>query len=187
MKKEEAAACLEHELTRELSPALTDPPSVASWTTHVTRAKMPLRVHAMNSTHAKELLLLPAFCDPRSAEHPKALGGFLGSLRPYGGHLVEENFREVMESLSVLAPELSGATVDREVVGALWAMCHLARAWGVEPEGMLRRNSLISAADVETLADWVDTLSYATMCLLTGSGHEEAFHAYDRDTAGSRP
>ena len=145
-----------------------------------------LRVHAMTSAEAKEMLLLHSFCDPRSAEHPKATGGFLGSLRPYSGHLVEENFREVMESLRVLAPELSGATVDRDVVGALWAMCHLARAWGVEPEGMLRRNALISAADVEILAGWVDTLSYATMCLLDGSGQEEAFHAYDHDTAGSR-
>jgi hypothetical protein len=137
----------------------------------------------MTPAHAKELLLLHGFCDPRSAEHPKAAAGFLGSLRPYGGHLVEENFREVMESLRVLAPELSGATVDREVVSALWAMCHLARAWGVEPEGMLRRNGLISATDIETLAGWVATLSYATMCLLDGSGEEEAFQAYDHDTA----
>jgi hypothetical protein len=52
---------------------------------------------------------------------------------------------------------------------------------------MLRRNKLISAADIETLAGWVDTLSYSTMCLLDGSGQEEAFHEYDHDTAGSRP
>ena len=93
---------------------------------------------------------------------------------------MEENFLEVMESLRALAPELSGTTVDREVVGALWALCHLAPAWGVEPEGMLRRNGLISAADIETLAGWVDMISYATMCLLSGSGEEEAFHEYDR-------
>ncbi len=137
----------------------------------------------MTSAQAKELLLLHSFSDPRSAEHPKALGGFLGSLRPYGGQLVEQNFHEVMEALRAFAPELSGEHVDREVVGALWGMCHLARAWGVEPEGMLRRNNLVSSADVETLAGWVDTLSYATMCLLDGSGEEEAFHAYDHDAA----
>ena len=136
----------------------------------------------MTPAHAKELLLLHGFRDPRSIEHPKAKAGFLGSLRPYGGHLVEENFREVMDSLRVLAPELSGATVDREVVGALWAMCHLAHAWGVEPDGMLRRNELISPTDVETLAGWVNTLSYATMSLLDGSSEGEAFQAYDNDT-----
>jgi hypothetical protein len=145
----------------------------------------------MTPARAKELLLLHAFRDPRSAEDPKAVGGFLGSLRPYRGHLVEENFFEVMESLRVIAPELSGPTVDREVVAALWCLCHLARAWAVEPQGMLRRNSLISAADVERLDGWVEMLSYATMCLLDGAGEQEAFHAYDeerrRPTAGSRP
>jgi hypothetical protein len=145
----------------------------------------------MTPAQAKEMLRLHAFCHPRSAEHPKAAGGFLGSLRPYQGHLVEENFVEVMESLRMLAPELSGITVDREVVGALWGLCHLARAWGLEPGGMLRRNGLISAADVETLAGWVDQLSYATMCLLDGSGEEAAFHTYDqergRHTAGLTP
>src|SRR5689334_13580086 len=103
------------------------------------------RFHAMTPAQAKELLLLHAFCDPRSTEHPKAASGFLGSLRPYRGHLLQENFTEVMESLRVLAAELSGTAVDREVVGALWGLCHLARAWGVAPEGMLRRNGLISA------------------------------------------
>jgi hypothetical protein len=132
----------------------------------------------MTPAQAKELLLLHAFWHPRSAEHPKAASGFLGSLRPYGGHLLEENFIEVMESLRILAPELLGTTVDRELLGALWSLCHLARAWGVEPEGMLRRNGLISPADVERLAGWIETVSYATMCLLNGS-EEEAFHAYD--------
>jgi hypothetical protein len=135
----------------------------------------------MTPAEAKALLLLHAFNDLRSAEHPKGIGGFLGSLRPYQGHLLEQNFLEVMESLRVLAPGLSSATVDREVVAALWVICHLARAWGIEPEGMLRRNRLISATDVETLASWVDTISYATMCLLDGAGEEEAFSEYDRN------
>jgi hypothetical protein len=134
----------------------------------------------MSPAQAKQLLTLHAFTDPRSAEHPKAEGGFLGSLRPYKGHLIEENFVEVMESLRVLGPELARETVDREVVSALWGICHLARAWGIEQEGMLRRNGLISASDVETLASWVDTISYATFCLLDGAGEEEAFGEYDR-------
>lgn len=134
----------------------------------------------LGRAEAKEFLLLHAFSDPRSPEHPKARSGFLGSLRPYEGHLIEQNFVEVMEALRGLAPELSRDTVDREIVSALWAICHLARAWGVEPDGMLRRNGLIGAADVETLAGWVDTISYAAMCLLAGAGEEEAFGDYDR-------
>lgn len=151
------------------------------------RSGQAMTAFALTRTEARELLLLHAFWDSRSAGHPKAAEGFLGSLRPYKGRLVEENFREVMGALRILAPELSGAAVDREVVGALWAICHLARTWGVEPGGMLRRNGLIGAADVETLAGWVDTLSYATMTLLNGSGEEEAFHAYDRDQSLRTP
>jgi hypothetical protein len=49
---------------------------------------------------------------------------------------------------------------------------------------MLRRNGLISAPDVEMLAGWVDTISYATLCLLDGAGEEEAFSAYDRKRHG---
>jgi hypothetical protein len=129
---------------------------------------------------AKELLMLHAFRDARSVEHPEALDGFLGSLRPYNGHLDERNFVEVMESLRALAPQLTGVSIDREIVAALWAMCHLARAWGVEPEGMLRRNKLISAEDVDRLATWVETISYATMCLLDGAGEGVAFEEYNR-------
>lgn len=48
--------------------------------------------------------------------HPKMQNGFTGSLRPFRGHLIEENFHELMEILRVLAPELARPTLDREVM-----------------------------------------------------------------------
>jgi hypothetical protein len=135
--------------------------------------------NSMTSTQAKELLLLHSFSHPDAAEHPKAAHGFLGSLRPYRGHLIDDNFHDVMQALRTLAPTLRATAIDREVVAALWGICHLARAWGTHPEGMLRRNGLIGDPDIEKLAHWVDMISYATFCLLDGTGEEEAFCEYD--------
>ncbi|MBX3469273.1 MAG: hypothetical protein KF878_20555 [Planctomycetes bacterium] len=129
-----------------------------------------------SSGEAKDVLRRHAFqADPAD---PRVARGFLGSLRPYGG-LIEENFHEVMEALIALAPELSdGRRVDREVMSALWGICHFARSWGVHPEGMLRRNELIAPHDVERLEEWVETISYAVTSLLDGGPVEEAFADY---------
>lgn len=109
--------------------------------------------------------------------------GFLGSLRPFQGHLIEQNYHEVMAALRVVAPSLEQPDVDREVVRSLWGICHLARAWGVYPDGMLRSNGLIQPADVERLDDWVERISYATFVLLDGGGIDRAFELYDNPTA----
>src|SRR5262245_12291396 len=94
--------------------------------------------------------------------------GFLGMLRPYRG-LREENFHEVMAALAVLGPKWSTeTTVDRELIASLWAMCLLARTWGVEPCGMLRRNHLISDADVQRLEEWINIISWAVFFLIDG-------------------
>ena len=138
----------------------------------------------MTSTQAKEFLLLHSFSHPDAAEHPKAARGFLGSLRPYRGRLFDENFHDVMQALKTLAPTLRATAIDRDVVAALGGICHLARAWGIPPEGMLRRNGLIGEPDIEKLAHRVDMISYATFCLLDGTGEDEAFHEYD-SLAGS--
>ena len=132
----------------------------------------------MTSAEAKQLLLLHSGAHP-DTNHSKSQSGFLGSLRPYGGCLLAENFHEVMAALKVLAPQLEGPLVDREVASALWGICHLGRAWGVEPDGMLRSNRLISDADIARLESWIECISYATMVLLDGGGIEEAFHEYD--------
>jgi hypothetical protein len=72
----------------------------------------------MTSTQTTEPLFLHSFSHPDAAEHPKAGRGFLGSLRPYGGHLLDASFHEVMRALSTLAPTLSATAIDREVVAA---------------------------------------------------------------------
>jgi hypothetical protein len=132
----------------------------------------------MTPDEAKELLMLHSFAHA-DVDHPKMETGFLGSLRPYRGHLIEANFHEVMAALRVLVPSLQQPSVDREIISALWGICHLGRMWGVDPDGMLQRNHLIAPQDVKTLELWVDCISYATMMLLDGTGEKEAFHEYD--------
>ena len=130
----------------------------------------------MTFAQAKQGLLLHSFA-LNDADDAQMARGFLGSLRPYIG-LREENFREVMAALRVLAPHLGAPTLDREIVGALWNICHLARAWGVHPDGMLRRNDLISPADAERLDAWIEAISDVTAMLLDGADVETAFADY---------
>lgn len=132
----------------------------------------------MTSREAKELLLLHGFSHPSAHDDPRAARGFLGSLRPYTGSLDPRNLHEVMAALVTLAPELERPSVDREILDALWSMTHLARAWALDPDGMLRRNGLISDDDAGTLASWIEAISYATMTLLGGAGVDEALEPY---------
>lgn len=110
--------------------------------------------------------------------HPKMEHGFLGSLRPFRGTLLEENFHEMMEILRVLSLDLSQPTVDREIMSCLWSIVHLGRAWVLEPEGMLRRNGLISQKQIDQMDQWLGMLSYAIMILLEDGGEKEAFWEY---------
>lgn len=130
----------------------------------------------MTKQEAKELLLHHSF-NHEDFEDPKSARDFLGMLRPFNGTLLEENYHEVMAALRVLADDFTHPTVDREIIAALWGICHFARAWGLEPEGMLRSNNLIRDEQIQQLADWVDSISYATCCLLDGAA-TEAFATY---------
>lgn len=133
----------------------------------------------MDFSTAKELLLLHSFSHP-DINHPKMERGFLGSLRPYRG-LNEDNFHEVMHAIIALAQHLQQQNqVDKEVISALWAICELGRAWGVHPQGMLRRNNLITDEDVARLEQWIETISYAVLVLLDGGDLEIALGPYDQ-------
>ncbi|WP_339831005.1 hypothetical protein [Paenibacillus sp. FSL R7-0272] len=112
--------------------------------------------------------------------HPKMEHGFLGSLRPFRGQLIEENFHELMRILRTLAPDLSRAALDREVIACLWSITHLARTWAVEPEGMLRSNQLISDEQVAVMEEWLNLFSYAVMILIEGGDEQEAFWGYEQ-------
>jgi hypothetical protein len=102
--------------------------------------------------------------------------GFLGSLRPYRG-LDEKNFHVVMEALLSVGEDLyQTPQLDRELVCAVWSICHTTRLWGLHPGGMLQRNRLITAADTARLERWVDTLEVVALRLLRGwSPHHLAY------------
>src|SRR5687767_2277133 len=111
--------------------------------------------------------------------------GFLGSLRPYRG-LIERNFHEVMEALLVAGDTFSRAPqVDRDVVESVWLMCSLARSWGMEPGGMLRRNDLITPPDAKRLEAWVSVIERTAWRLLRGQVPHEVLDGYAEYVAGS--
>jgi hypothetical protein len=103
-------------------------------------------------------------------------GAFLGMLRPFKG-VRPEILADAEAALRAVAARLGQDSLPRELVSALWTLVHLGRAWALEPEGMLRRNGLITDADIETLATFLDRFSYAVMCLLE-QNPEEAFADY---------
>ena len=70
-------------------------------------------------------------------------------------------------------------SADKEVVSALWGICHLTRSWALSPDGTLRRNSLIEPEQIALLENWVETISYAVMMLLDDQDFETAFEPYD--------
>nr|WP_186811614.1 hypothetical protein [Paenibacillus xylanexedens] len=85
-----------------------------------------------------------------------------------------------MRILRTLAPDLSHAALDREVIACLWSITHLARAWAIEPEGMLRSNHLISDEQVAVMEEWLNLFSYAVMILIEGGDEQEAFWGYEQ-------
>ncbi len=133
----------------------------------------------MERQEAVLLLKCHAFAHD-DVNHPTMEHGFLGSLRRFRGQLLEANFHELMCILRVLAPDLSNPALDREVMACLWSITHLARAWALEPEGMLRSNHLISDEQVTVMEEWLNLFSYAVMILIEGGDEQEAFWGYEQ-------
>jgi hypothetical protein len=133
----------------------------------------------MNFDEAKLYLLLNGSGTSDADGNPLVQDdGFLGTLRPYQG-LKDDNFHNVMEALFVVGNHFSESShVDRELVSSIWWMCNRARLWGIDPEGMLRRNNLITDEDVSRLAEWIDVIEYTTLNLLNGNGTREAINTY---------
>jgi len=105
-------------------------------------------------------------------DDPRWGRGFLSMLRPYKG-LHQETYDHLIQCVRTLAPQLArDDCVDRRVVSSLWGICHLARSWGLHPQGMLRRNQLITEEDQERLERWIEALSYDLMMLLDGNEPE---------------
>ncbi len=131
----------------------------------------------MTKEEAIELLKHHSFTH-EDIDNPKSEKGFLGMLRPFKGELIEANFHELMEVISVLKDQLSKDNIDREIMSNFWSICHLSQAWGIEQNGMLRQNNLISATQIESLSDWINCISYTIMNLLEGVPDKEAFELY---------
>lgn len=87
-----------------------------------------------------------------------------------------------MTIIEVLADELEKTSVERELIAALWGICQYTRAWALYPDSMLQRNNLLTVEQINTLDDWMDTISYAVMVLLEGGGPEEALSSYRHDS-----
>jgi hypothetical protein len=122
----------------------------------------------MDYDQAKRLILLHGLGIEVPDPDPLLKHGFIGCLRPYSG-LREHNFHELIEALLVVGERFHGAAmVDREIVFALWHICATARRYGIWPDGMLRRNKLISAEDVARLERWVDVIERMSTRLLIG-------------------
>ena len=69
----------------------------------------------MSIEEAKELLSYHSGRN-ENIDNPKWINGFLGSLRPFRGELIESNFIEVMECLKVLQDEFNQDKVDKNIL-----------------------------------------------------------------------
>jgi hypothetical protein len=104
--------------------------------------------------------------------------GFLGCLRPFSA-LREENFLQVMQAIIALKPHLAGAKVwERRLVEGLWGLTTTARLWGLDPDGMLQRNHLLSANDTKRLLLWVRCIEMAISRLMRDGDPTEALTYY---------
>ncbi|MEL7123049.1 MAG: hypothetical protein AAFO07_26605 [Bacteroidota bacterium] len=135
----------------------------------------------MTHEEAKRILKYHSFTD-EDINHPKMENRFLGMLRPFSGKLNEESYHEVIKAIRTLADELRNKEkIDREVISAIWGICHLTRSWAIEKEGMLRRNNLINDEQIKKLEKWVESISYATMMILDGNDNSTAFELYENE------
>ena len=101
-------------------------------------------------------------------------GAFLEMLRPYRG-LRDDVLTELSACLRAAAPRFTGKDVSRELVSALWAISYFGRFWALDPHGMLRRNHLISDADLARLAQFLGHFDFAVALLLDGVDVDNAF------------
>ncbi|MBQ9990482.1 MAG: hypothetical protein IJP31_06030 [Lachnospiraceae bacterium] len=129
----------------------------------------------MSVNEAKELLSYHSGRN-ENIDDPKWINGFLGSLRPFCGELIESNFIEIMECMKVLQDEFKQDKVDKYIVSDIVGITHLARNWA-SPDGMLGSNKLLSEEQTVKLNLWVDIIQEALMWLLDDTP-EEAFWSY---------
>lgn len=131
----------------------------------------------MTEVEALELLRHHSY-NHDDLDHPKTKKGFLGMLRPFDGQLYEGNFHEVMTILKTLKQHFRDDKIERQIISSFWGICHFTKIWGLDVEGMLRRNNLLSEDQIRTLSVWIDCISYAVAGLLDDMDDEHAFEPY---------
>ena len=104
--------------------------------------------------------------------------GFLLSLRPYRGQLIEKNFHQVMEALVAVGESLRAPQIDRELMSTLYALCFLGRHWALHPRGMLQRNNLIAPPEIARFELWVEVIESTIHALLSGIPLHHSLSAY---------
>jgi hypothetical protein len=110
---------------------------------------------------------------------PASMPGLLGTLRPYQG-IQEALFHDLVEAIFAISSSLSSPEphVDKDVVHSLLYINRLVRTGATEPTGPLRRNRLITDADVATLERWLDVVERVVLRYLRGLQHHVALFAY---------
>ena len=129
----------------------------------------------MSIDEAKELLSYHSGRN-KNVDNPKWINSFLGSLRPFRGELIENNFIEVMECMKVLQDEFEQDKVDKYIMSDIVGTTHMARVWAL-PDGMLGSNKILTDEQTDKLNLWVDIIQETLMWLLDDSP-EEAFWTY---------
>mgnify|MGYP003332293750 FL=1 len=104
--------------------------------------------------------------------------GFIGCLRPYSG-IRAESFHSVIEALLSVGSVFSVTnTLERSIAESVFEITVTARRWGVEVDGMLVRNNLISPDDRMQLKRWIEIIERMALDLLNGQKPHETIHGY---------
>lgn len=153
------------------------------WEWHDGKMKTRLEYRLLNkewkkTTDKQKAKQLLSYHSGRNADinNEKWQNGFLGSLRPFKGQLIEENFKEVMECIKTLKDELMQNTLGRDIVSDIVGIVYLSRIWS-SPHGMLGSNHLLTQAQTNRLNLWTDIIEGCLMWLLEGD-EKDAFWDY---------
>jgi hypothetical protein len=133
----------------------------------------------MNYEEAVNVILMHGIGrDDVPLEEALVKDGFLGCLRPFSG-LREENFLQVLRAIIALKPHLAESkTWEHRLVAGLWGLTTTARLEGLDPDGLLQRNKLLSAEDTKRLLLWVRCIEMAVSKLLRDGDPADALAYY---------
>jgi hypothetical protein len=121
--------------------------------------------------------------DPRTKASAKkelsaSADAFLDALRPYRRVLPRGEFHRVAEAMRGVADCIREDPIDREALDILLVLLHTADAWALDPDGMLRRNNLITDDHQRVMRRWLSVLSEVLGRLVAGAELEQAFKPY---------